>query len=318
MVAETIVDGFGDFIVEPEQFSLMVQASFSTAIDLAELTIEKKLKAVADVLGLVDSEQAIQQLRLKLVPVFQEFSSSSFKYEEVHEEFISMLKRKIDTIKKQEWDLDEEDLNEFFESPDLKVSAEQMFYLGLHMNLNEPKLTFESGKCEYTRFNQLKHYCIDGFPKAANPCSIVIPPPKRNDKVYMGIKPSVLVLSEDDISEEILASLEPEQVEEETPVADVEVPEKEDLEPDTEATIISEQMTVRQIEAEKVESPRIDLPCQIKEIRRRKGTELSSCPSIGEEKVEDESSDIVVQEVFVRSEKAEELINTPQFESVTK
>jgi len=56
MVAETIVDGFGDFIVEPEQFSLMVQASFSTAIDLAELTIEKKLKAVADVLGLVDSE----------------------------------------------------------------------------------------------------------------------------------------------------------------------------------------------------------------------------------------------------------------------
>lgn len=74
-------------------------------------------------------------------------------------------------------------------------------------------------------------------------------------------------------------------------------------------------MTVRQIE-----SPVIELPCQIEIMkRRRKGTELSSCPSIGEEKREEEdSSDLVVQEVFVRTDKAEELFNTPQFESVTK
>lgn len=123
-----------------------------------------------------------------------------------------MLKEKIETIRQEDWDLDEEDLAEFYESEDLQTSAEQMFHLGLHMSLNEPKLTFEAGKCEYTRFNQLKHYCIDGFPKAANPCTIVIPPPKRKDKVYMGIKPSVLVLDQDDISEEILASLEPEPV----------------------------------------------------------------------------------------------------------
>lgn len=56
MVAETIIDAFGDFIVEPEQFSLIVQSAFSTAIELAEITIEKKLKAVAELLGLGSSE----------------------------------------------------------------------------------------------------------------------------------------------------------------------------------------------------------------------------------------------------------------------
>jgi len=52
-------------------------------------------------------------------------------------------------------------------------------------------------------FNKQDYYCIDGFPKEGLPCVVVMPPPFRQGFVYQGIKPAVIVLGEQDSTEQI-------------------------------------------------------------------------------------------------------------------
>ena len=52
-------------------------------------------------------------------------------------------------------------------------------------------------KYEFWMFNKNDYYCIDGFPREGYPCVVVLPPPYRQGYVYQGIKPAVIVLSDD-------------------------------------------------------------------------------------------------------------------------
>jgi len=68
------------------------------------------------------------------------------------------------------------------------------------MVLNKPSLELENVEeaDEYPPFDKNKFYCLDGFPKEGNPCVTVIPSPvKEGVGVYMGIKPTVLVLNDE-------------------------------------------------------------------------------------------------------------------------
>ena len=51
---------------------------------------------------------------------------------------------------------------------------------------------------EFWMYNKTDYYCIDGFPREGNPCVVVLPPPYRQGYVYQGIKPAVIVLSENE------------------------------------------------------------------------------------------------------------------------
>ena len=85
------------------------------------------------------------------------------------------------------------------------------------MVLNEPPIELSmlsseerSSKCdlvekfEFWMFNKNDYYCIDGFPREGYPCVVVLPPPYRQGYVYQGIKPAVIVLSDDKQDEELM------------------------------------------------------------------------------------------------------------------
>ena len=59
----------------------------------------------------------------------------------------------------------------------------------------------ELEKFEFWMYNKNDYYCIDGFPKEGLPCVVVMPPPFRQGYVYQGIKPAVIVLTENDCTE---------------------------------------------------------------------------------------------------------------------
>jgi hypothetical protein len=57
-------------------------------------------------------------------------------------------------------------------------------------------------KFEFWMFNKNDYYCIDGFPREGYPCVVVLPPPYRQGYVYQGIKPAVIVLSNDNCEDD--------------------------------------------------------------------------------------------------------------------
>ena len=78
----------------------------------------------------------------------------------------------------------------------------------------------DKAKFETTIYDKDKHHCLDGFPKNGNPCVIILDWPMWDNVAYMGIRPSVLVISDDIWDTLIRKSITPE------------VPEQEPLSPD--------------------------------------------------------------------------------------
>ena len=83
--------------------------------------------------------------------------------------------------------------------------------LSLHMFLNDPPILMdltsitERGKKEnltqkydFCLFLKSDYHCIDGFHTDYMPAVIVLPQPLRRGYKYQGIKPAVLVFSDDD------------------------------------------------------------------------------------------------------------------------
>lgn len=96
------------------------------------------------------------------------------------------------------------------ETPDFVRFVQAIIKLQLHMVLNEPPIELSMLSCEersskkelvekyeFWMFNKNDYYCIDGFPREGYPCVVVLPPPYRQGFVYQGIKPAVIVLSDD-------------------------------------------------------------------------------------------------------------------------
>jgi hypothetical protein len=103
------------------------------------------------------------------------------------------------------------------DSPDFIRFLRAIVKLQLHMVLNEVPIEMmlqpvekrsnivdeaQLLNCyEFWMYNKTDYYCIDGFPREGNPCVVVLPPPYRQGYVYQGIKPAVIVLSENELGE---------------------------------------------------------------------------------------------------------------------
>lgn len=99
----------------------------------------------------------------------------------------------------------EEMMDEFLLSTqELKLFLSKLLQIALYMVLNDPPIKFIKVIKEYHLFSKSKFYCLDGFPKDNNPCLTILPAPKWDKINYMGIKPTVLVLEQDDVDKEIL------------------------------------------------------------------------------------------------------------------
>lgn len=52
---------------------------------------------------------------------------------------------------------------------------------------------------------------MDGFPKPGLPCIVILPAPMRKDRVFMGLKNSVLMIEDSDLPPEQREILSPEK-----------------------------------------------------------------------------------------------------------
>lgn len=64
------------------------------------------------------------------------------------------------------------------------------------MQLSEPAISFSfPAALEYSVYSKPQDfYCIDGFPKEAQDCVIVVPAPMRGGHTYQSLKPAVLII----------------------------------------------------------------------------------------------------------------------------
>jgi len=115
-------------------------------------------------------------------------------------------------------DLFDDDVDMFednISTPDFIRFVQAIIKLQLHMVLNEPPIELSmltkvdrekkidlTEKFEFWMFNKNDYYCIDGFPREGYPCVVVLPPPYRQGYVYQGIKPAVIVLSNDNCEDD--------------------------------------------------------------------------------------------------------------------
>lgn len=89
--------------------------------------------------------------------------------------------------------------------------------LSLHMFLNDPpilmdlvtesersKKSLHTEKFDFRLFLKQEYHCIDGFPTENMPAVVVLPQPLRRGYTYQGIKPAVIVFTEDDLENEEL------------------------------------------------------------------------------------------------------------------
>ncbi|EAS03921.2 HMG box protein (macronuclear) [Tetrahymena thermophila SB210] len=99
-------------------------------------------------------------------------------------------------------------LQELYESNELLEFIEQFYRLSIHMHLHDPPLNlpiqnFKNRVFEYIPYKKNNYYLIDGFVQQNAPALTVIPSVLRNNQIYTGIKPSVILLTEDFMNERI-------------------------------------------------------------------------------------------------------------------
>jgi len=107
----------------------------------------------------------------------------------------------------------QEQFEEMLETDDFNRFVSTVFYLCLFMLLNDPPLrvpidNFKNRKFVYKRFKKTDYICVDGFAKENSPCLVLLPAVLRNNHPYNGIKPSVLILTEDFLTPKIVKVLQ--------------------------------------------------------------------------------------------------------------
>ncbi len=98
-------------------------------------------------------------------------------------------------------------LSQLFETPELQKLISVYHSLCIYMSLNDPPLHtnisgFFQRKFIYVLYKKNEFYCIDGFVKEKAPAIVVLPAVYRGNFAYNGIKPAVLILGKEFISNE--------------------------------------------------------------------------------------------------------------------
>ncbi len=107
----------------------------------------------------------------------------------------------------------QEQFEEMLETDDFNKFVNSTFYLCLFMLLSDPPLrvpldNFKNRKFIYRKFKKSDYICVDGFAKENSPCLVILPAVTRNNFAYNVIKPSVLILQDDFMTEKIEKVLE--------------------------------------------------------------------------------------------------------------
>lgn len=194
MVLENILDTFSSFLSDHVIFAKLVQDLIKIIMAKVKAQIDLKVQEVMQLMSIPKSEE--DGVRKYLLKLFQDYSLKAFpglSVDNIKDEYADLI-GDIDNI---------EDFEDMISSPEFSDFIRTMHKLSLHMCLNEPQLAINFPEnLEYLVFDKPdEFYCIDGFPKNAPPCVVIVPPVMRNNHAYQGIKPAILVLTTKDVEE---------------------------------------------------------------------------------------------------------------------
>lgn len=194
-VQENILDVFGPFLENHNVFVRLIQNLLKIVIDNAQSTIDYKVNEILKILGI--TKDNFDNLKKYLIKLFQNHCNSAIPL--INQ--TDFMKRYIEKSRKYVKDKYEKEFNDMINSSEFKSFVQTAHELILYMLFHDPPLDLKfSEKLDYKIIDKADdYYCIDGFPKNSPPCVIVVPIVMRGNHPYQGIKPSVLVISPDQI-----------------------------------------------------------------------------------------------------------------------
>lgn len=153
--------------------------------------IEEKTIKLSGLLGIGDENKVyVKRLFLKSLQEHCETAFPMNNFSNIREEYLQSSER---FMRPRSLKL----LENLSKSKEFEITVEKINKLMLYVNLQDPTLKIPfSNNLVYTKLEKVdEFYCIDGFPKQNATCVIVVPQICKNNNIYQGIKPAVIVLS---------------------------------------------------------------------------------------------------------------------------
>ncbi len=99
-------------------------------------------------------------------------------------------------------------VSDLFESEEFDTVISKLFTTCIYLNLHEPSLTIPiqpaaTRTFDYCSLRKKEVYVVDGFVKEGAECIVVLPPVMRNNFPFNGIKPSILILQSEFVTEKV-------------------------------------------------------------------------------------------------------------------
>lgn len=226
----------------------MVQDFTLICYDLAKKLLIEKSKAILKALNMPISSENESALLKHLTNFYQDHANTIFKFtDEEYKTLSTQYQKNCQKILNHNYQcelsnfpLDDDEefvestqplftvsteyheyLTSLLESEDFRKFAGSYFSLCIYMLLNDPPLklpvdNFKNRKFMFKSFRKNDFNCIDGFAKDGSPAIVILPAVMRNNHIYYGIKPSVLILSEQFLNPKVLKKVEEDFNEEKT------------------------------------------------------------------------------------------------------
>ena len=194
LVMENILDVFTPFLTPHSDFAFLAQTLIKYILKNVDTEIKNKVEIVYKMLG--SPENGMDRVKKSLLKLFQDNCASTFPCPEIKKigsGFLHLIPKK-----------------NYLKVKSLLITAEfekfvkNMHNIAVNMLLNDPPLDIRfSENPEYVTVTKPDdYYCIDGFPLENPEAIIVVPCVMRNNQIYAGIKPSVLIISKNNKNNE--------------------------------------------------------------------------------------------------------------------
>ena len=189
LIQENILDLFSQFLGSHRYLVLVVQELIKEILKQVGELIDAKILSIVSLLGCPASNS--ESIKKHLLRLFQDHSSTAFPMLSLEELRKTYLARIPLTIR--------EEVSSSISTGEFDSFVRNMHKISLHMLLNEPRLEINfTESIEYVVIDKPDNfYCIDGFPNGSPEAVIVVPSVMRNNYPYTGIKPAVLIITEE-------------------------------------------------------------------------------------------------------------------------
>lgn len=187
LIMENILDLFSPFFSAHQDFLHLAQGLIQEVIKNVETELNEKISQICKILG---AEGSVDKIKKYLLKLFQDnyVAALPCPFErKIADRFLATVPKNLYAKAKK-----------ITGNSDFEEFVKNMHKISVFMLLNDPSLEINFKKeLEYVTITKPEDFCyIDGFPVGNTEAAIIIPCVTRNNYPYAGIKPSVLIVSE--------------------------------------------------------------------------------------------------------------------------